>query len=178
MAAVGAAGYADDGFGVVAPSDPVFVLSGDDVVVAAHDIEVVALEDGAVGDVTDVGFCFLRGHDCCFLTVYVSPSVHRRWFANVVVSRSHVEGEGLYVVEIALCPLCPSDISPASGGNPAAPTVFFAHCGTSPRRAVTPCGSLRFPRPAFGCLGFAKGTFRASPMLREGEVCTSGMGWR
>ena len=34
-------------------------------------IEVVAFEDGAVGDVTDVGsFCRLRGHDCCFLTVY------------------------------------------------------------------------------------------------------------
>ena len=59
MAAVGAAGYADDGFGVVVPSDPVFVLSGDDVVDAAHDIEVVALEDGAVGDVTDVEFCRL-----------------------------------------------------------------------------------------------------------------------
>ena len=73
----------------------------------------------------------------------------------------------MYVDEIALCPLCPSDISPASGGNPAAPTVFFAHCGTSQRRAGTPCGSLRFPRPAFGCLSFAKGTFVA---LRRGRL--------
>ena len=70
MKAVGVAGYADDGFGVVVPSDPVFVLSGDDVVDAAHDIEVVAFEDGAVGDVANVGFCFLRGHDRRFVTVY------------------------------------------------------------------------------------------------------------
>ena len=68
-------GYADDGFGVVVPSDPVFVLSGDDVVDAAHDIEVVALENSAVGDVADVGFCCLRGHDRRFQTVYVSSGI-------------------------------------------------------------------------------------------------------
>ena len=96
------------------------------------------------------------------------PVFDRRKLANIAWSCSPVDGEGLYVVEIALCPLCPSDISPASGGNPAAPTVFFAHCGTSQRRAVTPCWSLRFPRPAFGCLGFAKGTF-AHPGWVGGE---------
>ena len=73
------------------------------------------------------------------------------------------EGDVCTSVEIALCPLCPSDISPASGGNPAAPTVFFAHCGTSPRRAVTPCGHpLRVASLPASCLWVLG--------LREGDV--------
>ena len=48
---------------------------------------------------------------------------------------------------------------PRAGATLLPRRCFFAHCGTSQRRAGTPCGSLRFPRPAFGCLGFAKGTF-------------------
>ena len=48
---------------------------------------------------------------------------------------------------------------PRAGATLLPRRCFFAHCGTSQRRAGTPCGSLRFPRPAFGCLGFAKGRF-------------------